>query len=167
MFDWNLRLGVELYKMLRNNPNIRDSVFGVIRRVIEFTLQGRYDPLTLEFDMMSPRGEWNKIFMVLKCAEYREAPLPEFSYDPHDSSAIMVNYVNSLYQAILGHNSEIAMFVHYCPTLATNVYALTNYIYQNYYKHSRKDLMRRVVWDSFDHFAEGDFIITGHLPVVV
>lgn len=165
MFDHNLRAGVEMYKMLRGNPKIRESIFGIIRRIVDFTLQGRYNPLTMEFNMISPRGESNKIFMVLQCAEYMAEPLPEFKYDKNDSSAVMVGFVNSLYQAILGHNSEIATFIHYCPTLATNIYALTNFIYLNFYRYSRKDFSRKMVWDSYDHHVDGDFIISSHIPV--
>ena len=165
MFDHKLIKGVELFKMMKNNPNIRDSIFGVIRRFIDFTLQGRYNPLTMQFETLTPRGEHNKLFLVLQVAEYMEEPLPEHHYDPYDSSAIMVNHVQSLYQAVLGHNGEVATFIHYCPTLAQNVYSIADYIYEEFYRHSRKDFSRRTVWDSYDHYENGDFVISSHIPV--
>lgn len=181
MFDLQFSQGVELYKMLKNNPNIRDSIFGLMRRFIDFTLQGGYNPKTLEFQAMVPSGEPNKIFIVLQVAEVLTEPLPEFEYDPKDSSAQLVNFVNSMYSAVLGHNSEIAAFIHYCPTLANNIYAIARLIYFNFYQYSRQDFVRRIVWDSYDfkehsHY-EGfayinpedpppgpDFVITGFIP---
>lgn len=171
IFDKNLRRSVELYKMLKLNPKIRASVFGVIRRIVDFVLQGPYNPQTIEFSVLSPRGETNKIFMVLQVAEILDTPLPEYNPHPGEASEQMVGFVNSLYSAILGHNSEVAMFMEYCPDLATNIYAISNFIYDHFYQYTRKDFSRQMVWDSYDHKdpydaeAYPDFVIVSHIPV--
>lgn len=161
MFEYQLRLGVELHKMFNYNKNIRRSIDKLCKKMVGVILQERYDPRTVKFTVMSPAGRSNTIRVVLESAEYSTAPIIEPPDHPATSSAAMAGWVDSLYKAVVGDNQEIRGFLMLCEGLATMLYAVARYIYEAAYSQTRKDLARTMEWDAYDNWITGDFITDG------
>lgn len=162
MFEHNLRRGVELHKMIANNPKIRESIMNLAKRIITLIHDEGYKPESVEFLSISPAGEPRKMTIVLDKAEYHDgAPIKEEPILPNSSSYRMVTFVDSLFKAILGKNPALAGFIQVCPGLSTTIYCVSNYILENWYQYHHRDLAECVRWDSFDWWVTKDLMIQG------
>ena len=158
MQDEKFAIGVQLYKMVVNNPKIKASLFSLAYRVIEMVHAEGFDPTTVDFQVMAIKGEENKLHLTLTKAEYTTKPLIE-APDDKVSSAI-VRMVDSLYKAI-GANSSMMGFLNVCPGLCDALYSVANYILEAHYSKHRKDFQWEIIWDCYDHWKEKDLVITG------
>ncbi len=161
MFQFNLHRGAQLHRMMTTSPNIRKSIFGLMRRVISMVHSEGFNPQTVDFLTLSPAGELDKFVIVLEKADYMDGPLVLDEVQPNDASAQFTGFVNSLYKAIVGDNGAVAGFLHACPGLATLIYAVANHIYAQWYSVRGKDISREMSWDSYDWWRTNDLLITG------
>ena len=161
LLDFNFQLGVRLYRMMCNCPNIRKSVLGFMKRAISMIHAESYNPTTVEFLSLSPAGEEHKIVVILDKAEYMQEAMKIPEVSPNESSYQLTGFVDSLYKAIVGYNGAIEGFLKYCPGLATVTYAIARHIYLQWYGHRQKDIAAEIIWDCHDMYETEDLLIVG------
>lgn len=158
MFDRQYHIGTQLYKMVMYNDKIKKSVLALGHRIIEMVHSERFDPQSIEFNVMVPKGEENKFHITLIKAEYSTKPIIEAADDQATTSLVRV--VDSLFKAV-GATSAMLGFLNVCPGLCNVIYSVCNYLNEYHYSVNRKDLRREIVWDCYDHHKEKDLVITG------
>lgn len=160
LFDHLLRDSARLASIYEDRAPLRRVVQRFLQTFFQMTHSEGFDPRTIEFDCIVPRGEPDKVVMTLQRAEYLKEPLKENDDYQRSPSYQLVRQVRSVYAAFLAENGWLAGFVDNCPGLCNCVFALLRYAAEREY--DRQQPIQGATIMCGDNIA-GDLVFFVHL----
>jgi len=119
-----------------------------------------YDVRTIKFEAIVPKGEADKLVMVLQEAHYVTEPIKQVMDNRQTSSYQLVRHIRSFYSSFLAENGWIEGLVEQCPGFTECIFALSAYLLE-FTRNGEKDLSSYSI-DCGDTVA-GDLVFYLHL----
>ncbi len=132
MINRQLKHNYEMAKMFENNKGIQSLIGRFSEIFFQLVESENFDPRTVKFAHIVPKGEEDKLVLTLQSAEYLTAPLVEGEVDIKSASYKLVGVVKSFYSSFLTANSSLSGFIDSCPGFCDCIYLIAEYLLERF-----------------------------------
>ena len=133
--ELNLQRTYKLAKLYESNPKMRRLIQDFLESFVQMLHTEGFDPRTVKFEMITPKGEPNKLVLTLQEAQYLDGQTLEQLEERENvrgASYQFVRVLRSFYASLLAENGRMQGLVDACSGLCDCIFNLGAYMLERY-----------------------------------